>query len=475
MPKNNNIKFPVEVLENLFNQVDQGILIFDYNLNFIYANKRAVALLGVDSQENAGDFIKRSCPEEAILKSREKDTKTTFLETKGFQGKGRKLLGVEFSFRDPEGFYPIYIVMLHDFSDWEKLDRMRTDFISSVSHRLRTPLTSVRNSFQLLCMDDSSLCVKEREKLLEIGMRNIKRLSSSLDELQKIFMVQSEEMNLFRSLVSIGGQVNEIFERLYDKGQISGFELTSCGIGTFTVRSKLENYMVTVADLFRKWIGGNPYILVEIESCPDGDSEAGRGRFEISLKPRQKVVASKKVTLKDFLYYQESHRSLLLERLAGALDGTMTVSSEGVTISIPSDPPFDREKDLVHPLHVIVDKALIEKRQYCLVNLWISGNIPNEDKKNEYLRKILVGVTEAEGDSFVVMDERPLSYLIFFIDRTSDEIDKILRDVTDQLAKSCKITAGEGRSFLKWDIKLKSSRQIDSYIDSNLLKASELV
>ncbi|MDZ7859505.1 MAG: histidine kinase dimerization/phospho-acceptor domain-containing protein [Candidatus Krumholzibacteriota bacterium] len=475
MTKNNNIKIPVGVLETLFNKVNQGVLFFDYNLNILYANKRAVSLLGVDSQEKAGNLIKRSCPEEAILKSREGRTKTTFLETRDSQSKESNLLGVEFSFRDPEGFHPIYIVMLHDFSDWEKLDRMRTDFISSVSHRLRTPMTSVRNSFQLLCMDGTSLCVKEREKLLEIGMRNIKRLSSSLDELQKIFMVQSEEMNLFRSLISIGGQVNEIFERLYDDGKIYGFELTSCDIGVFTDRSKLENYMVTVADLFRKWIDGNPYISVKIECRPDEVAEAKSGRFEISLKPSQEAVSSKKVTLKDFLYYQESHRSLLLERLAGAIDGIMTVSSDGVTISIPADPPFDREKDLVHPLHVIVDKTLIEKRQYCLVNLRISADIRNTGKKNEYLRKILLGVTETEVDSLVVMDEHPSSYLIFFIDRTSDEIDEIMKFVTDQFAESCKITAEEERSSLKWEIKFKSRRQIDSHIDSNLLKAAELV
>ena len=373
MLEDSNINFPIEILEAFFCFVDQGVLFFDDNLRFLYANDRATFLLGAESQEKAGRMIKESCPEDAILKSKNGKAHTTFIEINGSSNMESKLLGVEFIFQNPDRFYPVYVVMLHDFSNWEKLDRMRTDFISSVSHRLRTPITSVRNSLELLNMNHEGISAKERRKLLEIGVRNIIRLSSSIDELQKIFMVESEEMNAIRSLVRIGEETTDILKRLDSDGIISGFELASCNIAVFTARSKLEDYFITVAGLFRNWIGVKPFVSVEVTQCKFEATDKKTGKLEISLEPEKESPGG--INLKDFLYYQEAHRSLILEKLAGVLNGTMSVNEGKITIIIPVDPDFDREKDLVHPLHVMLEQTRIEKKKFRLVNLKIDKNI----------------------------------------------------------------------------------------------------
>ncbi|MCD6379866.1 PAS domain-containing protein [bacterium] len=471
LQEDNNINFPIEILKTFFRHVDQGILFFDGNMRLLYANERAVSLLGAESQEKAGRVIRENCPEVVILKSKNGKTNSTFIEIKDPSDKGNKLFGVEFFFHDPNGFHPVYSVLLHDFSKWEKLDGMRIDFISSVSHRLRTPVTSLRNSLELLNMKSKTVSVKERKKLLEIGMRNIRRLSSSLDELQKIFMVESEEMNVIRSLVKIGEETTDIFKGLDNDGVINGFELKGCDIAVFIARSKLESYLTTVSGLFRNWIGVNPDILVELALHKSETSDEKTERFEISLK--QKDVSTEGVTLKDFLYYQESHRSLLMERLAGALGGRMSINADEVTISIPVDPEFDREKDLVHPLHFVVEQSRIEKKRFWLVNLKIDSAIKDLEKRNGFLKKSLSDIRRMGKGCFVVMDEEPFSYLIFFVDRSRDEIEETIRSTIDQFAESSGISVLGENSFVSWEIKLQSSLEKDT--DPNILNSKELV
>ncbi len=473
MLEDSNINFPIESLKEFFCYVDQGILFFDDNLRFLYANDRAGFLLGAESQEKAGRVIKENCPEDAILKSKNGNANTTFIEIKGSSNRESKLLGVEFIFQNPDGFYPVYVVLLHDFSNWEKLDRMRTDFISSVSHRLRTPITSVRNSLELLNMNHKEISAKESRKLLEIGVRNIIRLSSSLDELQKIFMVESEEMNAIRSLIRIGEGTTDILKRLDSDGLISGFELTSCNIAVFTARSKLEDYLVTVAGLFRNWIGVNPFVSVEVTQSKFETPDEKTERLEISLEPE--IESTRGINLKDFLYYQEAHRSLILEKLAGVLNGTMSVNENKITIIIPINPDFDREKDLVHPLHVMLEQTRIEKKKFRLVNLKICKNIQDVKGKNELLKRILSDVKGIEKDCFIVMDEEPFSYLIFFIDRSKKEIEKMIKIVIDQFAESCGISTQEGRSAVSWDIKFQNCLELDNDNDPKFLNAKELI
>jgi hypothetical protein len=322
-------------------------------------------------------------------------------------------------------------------------------------------------------MNHEGISAKERRKLLEIGVRNIIRLSSSIDELQKIFMVESEEMNAIRSLVRIGEETTDILKRLDSDGIISGFELASCNIAVFTARSKLEDYFITVAGLFRNWIGVKPFVSVEVTQCKFEATDKKTGKLEISLEPEKESPGG--INLKDFLYYQEAHRSLILEKLAGVLNGTMSVNEGKITIIIPVDPDFDREKDLVHPLHVMLEQTRIEKKKFRLVNLKIDKNIQDVKRKDELLKRILSDVKGMEKDCFIVMDEEPFSYLIFFIDRSKKEIERMMKIVIDQFTELCGISTKEGRSAVSWDVKFQNCLELNNDTDPRLLNVKELI
>ena len=57
-----------------------------------------------------------------------------------------------------------------------ELDRLKDEFVSTVSHELRTPLTLIR-SFSEILQDNPELIQSERQKFLDIVVRETERLT----------------------------------------------------------------------------------------------------------------------------------------------------------------------------------------------------------------------------------------------------------------------------------------------------------
>ena len=65
----------------------------------------------------------------------------------------------------------------------ERLERLKSEFISIVSHELRTPLTSIKNSLDILMSGRCGEITPASEKFLAMAMRNVQRLSGIINDL----------------------------------------------------------------------------------------------------------------------------------------------------------------------------------------------------------------------------------------------------------------------------------------------------
>ena len=80
------------------------------------------------------------------------------------------------------------VVLLHDVSDWRRLERMRSEFVANVSHELRTPITAVKGFSETLldgAMNDPELA-KQFLQIIHDESERLKRLVNDLLELSKI-------------------------------------------------------------------------------------------------------------------------------------------------------------------------------------------------------------------------------------------------------------------------------------------------
>lgn len=104
---------------------------------------------------------------------------------------------------DEHGTIEYYVATQRDITEEKEVDQMKTDFVSLVSHQLRTPLSSMRwNLEMLLAGDIGKLSAKQQEVVKNTGEANARmiKLISTLLNISRIesgrLIVEPEEIDL---------------------------------------------------------------------------------------------------------------------------------------------------------------------------------------------------------------------------------------------------------------------------------------
>ena len=98
----------------------------------------------------------------------------------------------------------------------EKLEKLKSEFISIVSHELRTPLTSIKNSIDILLSGRCGENSQSAEKFLSMAKQNVSRLSGIINDLLDISKIEAGKMDFHFKPVNIHSVVD------YVKSALSG-------------------------------------------------------------------------------------------------------------------------------------------------------------------------------------------------------------------------------------------------------------
>lgn len=112
------------------------------------------------------------------------------------------------------------VVVLHDLTETERVEKTRRDFIANVSHELRTPLTSVQGYAETLLEADSM-----NREFLEIIRRNACRMSRLTEDLLTLARVESGEQKLVLAAVKANDLLCDAHSALSGMAQERGIEL----------------------------------------------------------------------------------------------------------------------------------------------------------------------------------------------------------------------------------------------------------
>jgi len=86
------------------------------------------------------------------------------------------------------------VLVLHDVTEIERVDRTRRDFIANVSHELRTPLTSIQGYSETL--RETAEAGGTTREFLDIIQQNARRMTTLTDDLLTLARVESGEQRL---------------------------------------------------------------------------------------------------------------------------------------------------------------------------------------------------------------------------------------------------------------------------------------
>ena len=80
---------------------------------------------------------------------------------------------------------------MNDITHRKQLEKVRQDFVANVSHELKTPITSIVASVEILDRDD--LTKNERDQFLEKILNHTNRMNAIIDDLLKLSKIESQE------------------------------------------------------------------------------------------------------------------------------------------------------------------------------------------------------------------------------------------------------------------------------------------
>jgi len=188
--------------EAIFALSPDGFVTFDRNYKIIHASDAvvdlidipAVALIG-ESMENFFNALNQGSRDDSQLVG-----KNIFLDISQSQavikiyrqnlnGTGPQVLSVQ-ARRAVEGLVSL-VICLRDISHESHVERLKSEFMSTAAHELRTPMTSIRGFVELLMLRDDSMRSDERKKLLNIIHQQSLLINSTLDDLLDLNKLES--------------------------------------------------------------------------------------------------------------------------------------------------------------------------------------------------------------------------------------------------------------------------------------------
>ena len=92
----------------------------------------------------------------------------------------------------------------------EKLERVKSEFISIVSHELRTPLTPIRNALSILSSGRCGTLGENAVKFIDMAKRNVENLTSIINDILDINKIEAGKMDFNYRIMNIHSVIENV-------------------------------------------------------------------------------------------------------------------------------------------------------------------------------------------------------------------------------------------------------------------------
>jgi two-component system phosphate regulon sensor histidine kinase PhoR len=206
----------------ILQNVNDGILIIDAEGKIMMNNSAASKLLGIDKDSIEGKKLVEVVESYDVLNFVDKNLKnftgdSTEISILYPQKRYLKCDAVSAILKGNE---QVLIVVIKDVTNERELDNFRREFISNVSHELKTPLTSIHGYAETLLDDDFTdiETVKHFLEIIENESARMSRLINDLLDLQKLeegkVKFEIEEIDLSKVIEYVSRIVKPLTESL---------------------------------------------------------------------------------------------------------------------------------------------------------------------------------------------------------------------------------------------------------------------
>ena len=194
------ILFEKKRIETIINNMKDPVIGFNEKNIVLFANEQAIKILNISESELLGKYG----PDVAL----KNDLLRTLLNTNSTV-KPLKIYADRKESYFLKEVYPIVseeksigqVILLRNITHFQELDLAKTNFIATISHELKTPISSIKMSLQLLDDERIGMLNDEQKKLLANIRDDSQRLLKITGELLDLAQVETGNIKLEKQLV----------------------------------------------------------------------------------------------------------------------------------------------------------------------------------------------------------------------------------------------------------------------------------
>jgi len=186
--------------EDVVHSMAEGVIMVNKKGEIMLMNPAAEKLLGVKKEDKIGRSILSDLKEEQLVSMVQQPidgakSKEIVIQSQNDQVK-KVLLASNAVIESEDGKTVGFVSVLSDVTKQKELEALKEEFLANVSHDLRTPLTCIRGSLQLLGDTASDPLSKNQEKNVAMALRNIERLSRLINDLLDLSKLEAKKFTM---------------------------------------------------------------------------------------------------------------------------------------------------------------------------------------------------------------------------------------------------------------------------------------
>lgn len=190
--------------EAIVESISDGLIVTDAGMNILHMNHVIADLFDADEKRSIG------LPVSSVIRDERMIALIRTPQDRRKEGMDARLNTLQFSRGDRQYFYrpkitTLYdgegkmygvLTLLQDVTQFKELDRMKSDFIATLSHEFRTPLTSINMSVDILNQGILGTLNDRQRELIDSAREDCFRLTKLARDLLQLSKLESGKIEL---------------------------------------------------------------------------------------------------------------------------------------------------------------------------------------------------------------------------------------------------------------------------------------
>ncbi len=189
------IKFEKSRIETIIDQMRDGIIGLDENRNILFLNVVAEKLLGVKEADIIGKYSPDVALKNDLMRTLLQETNDK-QELKIYADHKESYFNKDVLHVTSNGVIIGQVIVLRNITIFHELSEAKTNFVATISHELKTPISSIKLSAQLLGGGKVGTMTPEQKELLDSIRDDSDRLLNITGELLNMTQLETGQIQL---------------------------------------------------------------------------------------------------------------------------------------------------------------------------------------------------------------------------------------------------------------------------------------